>query len=223
MSIDKNINEMFSEKNQAIFLNKLLLDLDNNVDTFKLATKHIIMIEIAKLLSSLKKTYSKYSVTIDENNIKDLLSKTKKNLIDEINIVIDEKVNANSDYIEENRNGKINKGYLSGYHKQIDESEQKFIGALNLTVKEVSEVRLYNSLVTLYPCVNEEMQHEMLYSINIDFTNSLISRISNESKHRNMTLKNISDESYQKYLEISKNTELNNKTKTTPAKAKVKK
>ena len=54
MNIDVDINEMFNEKNQTIFLKTLKTELINNCETFKLSSKHAVMMEIAKLLSSLK-------------------------------------------------------------------------------------------------------------------------------------------------------------------------
>ena len=55
--MNTDLKEMFNEKNQSLFLNKLIMDLENNTDTFKLATKNIVKIEIAKLLSSLRKRF----------------------------------------------------------------------------------------------------------------------------------------------------------------------
>ena len=53
--MNTDLKEMFNEKNQSLFLNKLIMDLDNNTDTFKLVSKNIIKIEVAKLFSSLKR------------------------------------------------------------------------------------------------------------------------------------------------------------------------
>ena len=50
MNTDININELFSEKNQSIFLNKLLLDLENNTDTLSRSTKNIVLMEIIMIL-----------------------------------------------------------------------------------------------------------------------------------------------------------------------------
>lgn len=217
MNID--INEMFSEKNQNLFLNKLVLDLDNNTDTFKLAAKHIVMIEIAKLLSSLKKVYTKYSVTTDESKIKDLLNGAKSGLLENINIVISDKCDINKKYIEEEHPKTLDRSYLKKYHRHIDDSETTFESSVNLGVKEEMVVKLYNSLIGLYPCVNEQMHFDLVQAVNVDFTNNVINRIIEESKHRNMTLKNMSEETYKKYLELSRSSDVISKSK----KVKVKK
>jgi len=57
----------------------------------------------------------------------------------------------------------------------------------------------------LYSCENEEMQQDILRTVNVDFSHSISTRIIKESQHRSMTLKNISGETFEKYLELSKN------------------
>jgi len=208
MNIDIDINDMFSEKNKDLFLNKLILDLGNNTETFKLATKHIVMIEVAKLLSSLKRIYDKYSISYVENDIKGLLSETKTTLLEDVNVLIDEKNSNNASYVDSNRSKQVNKKYLKDYHRHIDESDSTFQDGLKLAVSEASEISLYNSLIGLYPCSNEEMQQDILQIVNVDFSNTIIARVSAESKLRSRTLKNISEEDYQKYLEFSKNSDI---------------
>lgn len=207
-----NINEMFDEKNQSLFINNLIVNLDNNTDTFKLTVKNIIMIEIAKLLSSLKKIYDKYDVEFTEEKLKELLNSTKKDLFEDIGVVIENRKTSNKEYIEKEPL-KINKTYLKGYHKHIDETENTFEGVVNIGIKEDTDVKLYESLISLYPSKNEEMHFDVLKTINMDFTNTLISRVVEENKHRNKTLKNMSEATYEKYLELSKNSSLMTKDK----------
>ena len=204
MSIDMDINELFSEKNQQIFLNKLLLDLGNNTESFKITTKHIVMVEIAKLLSSLKRVYDKYSIEYDEKAIKKVLSETKSNLLEDINVLIEEKKEINSSFVDNSQQKKINKTYLKDYHKNIDESESSFEGSVKLSVQEHTEIYLYNKLINLYPCCNEEMQQDIMQIINVECCHTIISRVIDEGRHRSMTLKNMSGETYEKYLELSK-------------------
>lgn len=207
MSIDMNINEMFSEKNQTIFFNKLIMDLDNNSDIFKLAAKNKVILELATLLSSLKRVYDKYLVQYDENKLKELLSKTKTSLLEDINVIIDDKTATNSNFINSNRNMKINKAYLKEYHKQIDDGETSFEESIKLSIHEHTEINLYDTLIKLYPCRNEEMQQDIINVINNDCCSKLVSKIVSEGKHRSMTLKNMSEETYQKYLELNKNSD----------------
>lgn len=205
MGIDENINAMFNEKNQALFCNKLGMDIDNNADTFKLATKNIVMIEIAKLLSSLKRVYGDYSVELDDDKVKDLLSGTKNVLLEDIYIIIDDKAKSNKDYIDEHNTDSIDSKYVKKFHKHIDDSETSFEDALSLSVKEHAEVDLCSSLLALYPCADEDMHGQILELVNIKFGETLINRIASEGVHRNLTLKNMTDETYRKYLELNKN------------------
>lgn len=203
--MNTDLKELFNERNQSLFFNKLIMDLENNTDTFQLATKNIIKMEIAKLLSSLRKIYNDYSVKIDEDKIKALLSNSKNSLLADINILIDTKSKNNKKYIDNSdKNSVSTKKYIKAYHKFIDENEDEFKETLKLAVREESELGIYTSLINLYPCVNEEMQQVILEKINLDFSNSLINRISSESFHRNMTLKNMSEETYQSYLNLNK-------------------
>lgn len=219
MNIDIDIDELFNEKNQTLFFKNLITCLDNNTDTFKLSTKTIVMMEIAKLLSNLKRLYDKYSIDLDDAKLKEVLNNSKKSLLDEINVIIDNKNSSNKTYVNESNSKQINKTYLKEYHKHIDRTEVSFSETVDLVVKEGTEVSLYKDLTALHPCSNEEMQLELLHIINIDFTNNLIARITGESALRSMTLKNMSEETYQKYLELRKNAEPNSPV----AKRKVKK
>ena len=193
------------------------MDLENNIDTFKLSTKNIVKIEIAKLFSSLRKIYNNYSFQIDEERLKELLSNTKNSLLTDINILIDKKKESNKEYVENrNKEESINNKYIKSYHKHIDEVENEFEGSLKLVVCEETEIGLYTSLINLYSCVSEEMQQEILKKINLDFSSSIINRITDESIHRNMTLKNMSSETYKSYLNLNKNSsklEKNSKVK----------
>ncbi len=204
-NVDIDINEMFSEKHQKMFFDKLRLDLDNNTDTFKLATKNIIKIEMAKLLSSLKKIYDKYSLDIDDELIKQILNDSKNSMRESTMIVIDEKRDKNKNYVSNQENQSSNtKKFLKEYSKQIDDNELPFEENLNLAIKEETEVSLYNKLMNAYSCVNEEMHQDILTTININFSQTLFNRISGESMHRNQTLKNMAEETYKKYLDLDK-------------------
>lgn len=204
-NVDIDINEMFSEKHQKMFFDKLRLDLDNNTDTFKLATKNIIKIEMAKLLSSLKKIYDKYSLDIDDELIKQILNDSKNSMLESTMIVIDEKRDKNKNYVSNQENQSSNtKKFLKEYSKQIDDNELPFEENLNLAIKEETEVSLYNKLMNAYSCVNEEMHQDILTTININFSQTLLNRISGESMHRNQTLKNMAEETYKKYLDLDK-------------------
>lgn len=206
MNIDVDINEMFNEKNQTIFLKTLKTELINNCETFKLSSKHAVMMEIAKLLSSLKRIYVKYEITFDEASIKQILTNSKKELIEGVNILIDDRTSKNQSYIEDGQNKKMTKAFLKDYHKEIDSNEEAFNDSLTLVVNENAEVGLYKALVSLYQCTSDEMQQDLLKVINIDFSRTIISRIIEQNKYRSLTLKNMSSEAFDKYLEISKKT-----------------
>jgi hypothetical protein len=206
MNIDVDINEMFNEKNQTIFLETLKTELINNCETFKLSSKHVIMMETAKLLSALKKIYDKYKISIDEVEVRRLLINSKNGLIEGVNILIDDRTSKNHAYLDGSQNKKKNKSFLKDYHKEIDSNEEAFNAALTLVVNESAEIGLYKSLVSLYQCSSEEMQQDLLKAINVEFSRTIISRIVEQNKYRSMTLKNMSSESFDKYLEISKKT-----------------
>lgn len=203
MNID--LKEMFSEKNQDLFLNKLTIDLDNNTDTFKLTSKNIIKIELAKLLSSLRRIYNKYSVSIDEEKLKEILSSNKNILLTDINILIDKKCAQNKEYIKKtNKKDNCNNKYIKAYHKHINNVEQEFEDNLNLTIRESAEISIYKKIISIRSCINEEMHQDILKTIDVDFASNLLARITEESIHRNRTLKNISEETYRWYSNLNK-------------------
>lgn len=200
-----NLKEMFDEKNQDLFLNKLTIDLDNNTDTFKLTSKNIIKIELAKLLSSLRRIYSKYLVDINEKRLKEILSGNKNVLLTEINLLIDKKCTQNKEYIKNtDKKDNCNNKYIKTYHKHINNVEKEFEDSLNLIVRDLSEIGIYKKIIGINSCINEEMHQDILKTINIDFASNLISRITEESIHRNRTLKNISEETYRWYSNLNR-------------------
>lgn len=203
--MNMDLKEMFNEKNQDIFLKKMIIDLDNNIDTFKLSSKNIVKIEIAKLLSSLRRMYFKYSIQIDDLKMKDLLSKSKNELLTKINLLIDKKSTQSKEYIEnKNKNDAINNKYIKAYHKHINCVEKKFEDNINVEVRQIAEIELIKSLVKIQPCLNEEMHQELLKIVNVEFSRTVIGRIIDESIHRNRTLKNISEETYEWYSNLNK-------------------
>lgn len=216
MNID--LKEMFNEKNQDLFLNKLIIDLDNNIDTFKLSSKNIIKIELAKLLSSLRRIYNKYSVSVDEEKLKEILSSNKNELLTDTNLLIDKKCEQNKEYIKNTeKNDNCNNKYIKDYHKHINNVEKEFEDNLNLHIRELAEIGIYKKLINIRSCINEDMQQDILKIVNKDFVSNLISRITAESIHRNRTLKNISEETYQWYSNLNKTSskiESNSKKKT---------
>jgi len=206
MSIDIDINGIFNEKNQSIFLETLKTELINNGATFKLSSKHIIMMETAKLLSALKKIYEKYQISIDEVECRRILIHSKNCLIEGVNILIDDRTSRNQEYLDDNQQKKKNKTFLKDYHKEIDHNAEVFNESLTLVVNENAEIGLYKALASLYQCSSEEMQQDLLKAINVDFSRTIISRIAEQNKYRSMTLQNLSTESFNKYQEISKRT-----------------
>jgi len=53
-------------------------------------------------------------------------------------------------------------------------------------------------------CSSEQAHEEIIKVINMDFCETLINRIIDESIHRNRTLKNISEETYKWYSNLNK-------------------
>lgn len=203
--MNTDLKEMFNEKNQSLFLNKLIMDLDNNADTFKLVSKNIIKIEVAKLFSSLKRLYDKYNLLLKEEDIKEILSNTKNDMLSEINLLIDKKAENSKEFIESSdKNQKINQKYVKAYHKHVNDVEKMFEDNIKLAVCEIAEIGLYTSLTKKYPCANLEMQQELLEKVNVDFAKTLINRLTDESIHRNRTLKNISEETYNWFSNLNK-------------------
>lgn len=200
--MDIEISNMFSEKNQEIFTNKLRLDLERNSEAFKTTTQDKAKLSVAELFASLKMIYSKYKIDIDSNNLKELLSTLKRSLLEDLEDLIDDKQQNNFKYITDNNTQTINKTYLRNYHCHIDDSEDTFEENLPLVIHEPA-TKFYNDLLNIYLCKDEEMQNAVYCLINNDFPNKLIKRIIDESKLRNTTLKNMSEETYEYYQNLN--------------------
>jgi len=79
--MDNDIKVMFEKKNRELLFQKLILDLENNTDTFKKTIKYKIGMEFALLVSSLKKIYAKNGVFINDKNLNEILNESHHELI----------------------------------------------------------------------------------------------------------------------------------------------
>ena len=148
--IDKDIKEMFYKKNKEIIVNKLLLDLDNNIRSLIATMDNIIYLEFAiykekmlniegvniKSVSKCLKKYEQYlkekiktivfikkedcSIYLKDNLFDDDISEYKKVLIDSTKLVEDNLVNKNNEFLENKIKNNIDSSWYELNQEKID-------------------------------------------------------------------------------------------------------
>lgn len=211
--MDIDISNMFNEENKKIFFRELKLNLNNNTEALDLSCNNIVRGEFAKLVSALKKLYMKYSIKVDKEKLKEILSEGQRNILADLNTLIQARKERNIEYLDQNENININKKFINAYNKYVDLNCSDFISSFRLSISEQANKILYGRLSEEYPCTNDEMHNELFQQINNDFVNTIINRTESENKFRDQTLQNMTLGSYEHYMELNTNT-INNKHKT---------
>ncbi len=204
--MDIEINEMLNEQNRKLFIKKLKLDLDSNSEVTLLTITNIVKIEIAKLLSSLKKIYLKYEIAFDDTLFKDILLEAKKVIISDMETLIEDRKEKINNYTDYDNNLQINKKYINDYGQYIDELQKEEEDNVKLSVSEVASSKIYQEITNRKLFEKEDIQLVVYEQINSIFANDVGKRITDEVKLRNNTLKNMSRETYSYYKDLNNNT-----------------
>jgi len=222
--MDNDIKVMFEKKNRELLFQKLILDLENNTDTFKKTIKYKIGMEFALLVSSLKKIYAKNGVFINDKNLNEILNESHHELIKKIRSLAETKQKNNRNYIEEPVDDSLVKHeYIEEYHSHIDKTEETFESDLELNIRQTIGVELHNAIVNFSKIKTEEMKNQIYKKLTDEMPTSLIKKIKDDSNIRNLTLKNMSEETFKEYEEknnLSLNFSKNNEEKQGQKKAK---
>ena len=156
--MDIEINEMLNEQNRKLFIKKLKLDLDSNSEVTLLTITNIVKIEIAKLLSSLKKIYLKYEIAFDDTLFKDILLEAKKVIISDMETLIEDRKEKINNYTDYDNNLQINKKYINDYGQYIDELQKEEEDNVKLSVSEVASSKIYQEITNRKLFEKEDIQ-----------------------------------------------------------------
>ena len=201
---DLDVVEMFREKNKAIFQKSLMLEMERNLETLMQTIDNIATLELNKTCNFLKQYLDEINIGHSEKILEKKFLEKKKELSKIINEKIDEKKKELDKYFEKETKSASNltKKYIEEYHKYMDETTGKTVKRIENDLKEYISTDFTPSIIKSY-AFKEEQKYRIKGRINNIFTETMVKRVIEEIKFRDESLKNICNESYEKYLKLN--------------------
>ena len=203
--MDKEVTKVLHEKNKDIFKNSLLLEMEKNLDTLKQTTDNSVTLEITKVYNFIKQ----YFVEIKMKYNDDLLQKMINEEINTVNNLISTEIETKKQELEkyfekELKKATIEPEYIKNYHEHIDEITTKISETIELAIRKEICIVFTPTTLRNYKFKNKAQQERIITNIDSIFVERLIKRIKEEIKFRDESLKNMCNESYNKYLNLNK-------------------
>jgi hypothetical protein len=203
--MDKDVTKILHEKNKDIFKNSLLLEMEKNLDTLKHTTGNAVALEINNLYNHIKQYFDEIKMKYDEIALKE----NTDNEISIVNQLINEEIGTKQQELEKYFEAELKKpvieiDYIEKYHKHIDEITENVSEIIEEAIrKEICKTFTQNILKD-YKFKNKEQRERLKINIDGIFVERLVKRIKEEIRFRDESLKNMCNESYNKYLNLNK-------------------
>ena len=197
--MDNTISAIFKEKNEKILFDKLLLDIDNNFDSLLLTINNKIALSTPKLIKKVNDVLFNYQVDYDLKSLTELLNQEVEKINKMVVGLLDLKKAKLKEAIQ-----KASSFTTSEFDTDIDESTKKFREEFDVSMNKVIYLDLSGAISKNYNLKEEAINDLNTYLNNYDM--SVSDAIIDSIEYRDNTLKNITKETYNKYIE------LNNKT-----------
>ena len=206
--MDTDISKMFKEKNKEIFKNSLTLEMERNLETLKNTTDNCVALEINKLFLFFKKYFQEIKIEYKTEELLGILYREKKNINDIVNSKIEEKKQRiKSNFIDkENKEDIITEEFITEYYQVLINETQIINEEIEIEVKKEISTEFSPKIIKQYKLETVEQSERIHSRINVLFRDNVISRIKEQTKFRDESLKNMAYESYNKYLELNKST-----------------
>ena len=205
---DIDINQMFKTKNKEIFINSLTLEMERNLEALKNTTDNCVALEINKLFIFFKEYFDEIKLSYKKEEILGLLYRERKRINDIVNTKIEEKKqNIKANFLEKKiEEDIISEEYLDKYYEELKKETEIINDKLELELNEEICIEFSPKLVAKYKLDSTDQLERINSRINILFKNNIISKVKSQTEFRDESLKNMFTESYNKYLELNKNT-----------------
>ena len=197
--MDNTISAIFKEKNEKILFDKLLLDIDNNFDSLLLTINNKIALSTPKLIKKVNDVLFNYQVDYDLKSLTELLNQEVEKINKMVVGLLDLKKAKLKEAIQ-----KASSFTTSEFDTDIDENTKKFREEFDVSMNKVIYLDLSEAISKNYNLEEEAINDLNTYLNNYDM--SVSDAIIDSIEYRDNTLKNITKETYNKYIE------LNNKT-----------
>lgn len=206
--MDIDISKMFKDKNKEIFKNSLTLEMERNLETLKHTTDNCVALEINKLFLFFKKYFQEIGLTYKKEELLGILYKERKNINDIVNAKIEEKKNK----IKENFLNKktedevLTQEFLDNYYEELKKETTRINEEIAISVKKEVCTEFSPKMIKKYKLESIEQSDRINSRINGLFCENILSRVKEQTEFRDESLRNMSKESYNKYLDLNKMT-----------------
>lgn len=206
--MDKDISEMFKEKNKEIFKNSLTLEMERNLETLKNTTDNCVALEINKLFLFFKKYFHEINIDYKKEELLGLLYRERKDINDLVNSKIEEKKNRIKEEFlnKEDTVDVFDEVFIDDYYNVLVEETNKLNEALELDLKKLICTEFSPAIIKKYKLETVDQLDRIHSRIDVLFRDSIINKIKEQTKFRDESLKNMAVESFNKYLELNKST-----------------
>ena len=206
--MDIDIGKMFKDKNKEIFKNSLTLEMERNLEALKNTTDNTVALEINKLFLFFSKYFSEINIKYKKEELLGILYQERKRINDIVNSQIEEKkTRIKENYLEKETEEEIlTKEFLEEYYQVLTEETKRVNESLDIKIKEEVCIEFFPKIIKKYKLDSIEKKDRINSRINILFLNNILTRIKEQTEFRDDSLKNMSVESFNKYLELNKST-----------------
>ena len=206
--MDIDISKMFKEKNKEIFKENLTLEMERNLDTLKNTTDNCVSLEINKLFLFFKSFFEENKIDYKKEELLGFLYKEKVTINDIVNTKIEEKKNnIKNNFLNNNHEEEVlSEEFLKKYFDELKKETERINDCIELQLKEEICTNFSCEVVKKYKLDNNDQLERINSRINILFKDNIISRIKDQIIFRDDSLKNMANESYDKYLDLTDKT-----------------
>ena len=206
--MDKDISEMFKEKNKEIFKNSLTLEMERNLETLKNTTDNCVALEINKLFLFFKKYFHEINIEYKKEELLGLLYRQRKEINDVVNSKIeDKKTRVKTNFLDKDDTVDVfDKLFIDEYYNELVNETNIINEEIELELKTLICTEFSPAIVKKYKLETVEQLDRIHSRIDILFRDSIINKIKEQTKFRDESLKNMAVESFNKYLELNKST-----------------
>lgn len=206
--MEMDINKMFQDKNKEIFRNSLTLEMERNLEALKHTTDNLVALEINKLMMFFSKYFEEVNIEYKKEELLGILYKEKIKLNNIVNAKIeDKKIRIKENFLSKEINdNEIKEEYLDSYAEELQKETERLNSELDLALKKEICANFSSEILKKYKMTDINQIERINSRINILFRDTIIRRIKEESEFRDESLKNMSSESYNKYVDLNSKT-----------------
>ena len=206
--MDIDVNKMFETKNKEIFKNSLTLEMERNLESLKSTTDNSVSLEINKLFLFFSKYFEEEKIDYKKEELLGLLYRERKNINDIVNSKIeDKKKRILNNFLTKEKEGElIKEDFVNSYYEYLVKETEIINDEIELEVKKEISTVFSPDLVKKYKLESVEQLDRIHSRIDVLFKENILSKIKEQTKFRDESLKNMSEESYNKYLNLNKST-----------------